>query len=28
VGRPILGLGVAGIGVLALAVGRYRKSVA
>jgi ABC-2 type transport system permease protein len=28
VGRPILGLGVAGIAVLALAVMRYRKSVA
>ena len=28
VGRPIAGLAVAGVGVLALAVMRYRKSVA
>jgi hypothetical protein len=28
VGRPIIGLGVAGVAVLALAVMRYRKSVA
>jgi hypothetical protein len=28
VGRPIIGLGIAGVAVLALAVMRYRKSVA